>query len=155
MRHALWWCVGRSAGQCRGFGSGPDSCMRRTRRSTEMRQHELAKTPLGIVTLWYLGGAKHGFRYEGCAHHKKYKRAFFIVWKSVKNYPKLIIFEDFPDFALSSRRRMCGWNMAQRVAPPLDSETSVSELPESEVWGLGSEMRRNAIFSNPYDPKWA
>ena len=29
------------------------------------------------------------------------------------------------------------------------------ELLESEVRGPGSQMRRNAIFSNPDDPKWA
>ena len=143
----------RSAGQCRGFGSGPDSCMRRTRRSTDMRQRELAKTPLGIVTLGYLGGAKHGFRFGGCSVHIAYTRTFFIVLKSAENHPKLTVFELFPDFALSSRRRMCGWNLTQRIAPR-DSETSVSELLESEVWGPESRVRRYSIFSKFDDPKW-
>ena len=35
------------------------------------------------------------------------------------------------------------------------SKTIMLELLESGVWGPGSQMRRNAIFSNRDDPKWA
>ena len=73
--------------------------------------------------------------------------------KSAENHPKLIIFDLFPDFALSSRRRMCGWNSTQRI-DPLDSGTSMSELLESEVWGPECHVRRYSIFSKFDDPKW-
>ena len=76
--------------------------MRRTQWSNEMRQHELAETPLGIVTRGYLGGAKHGFRFGGCAVLKKNTCTFFIVLKSAKNHPKLIIFELFPIFCTTT-----------------------------------------------------
>ena len=36
---------------------------------------------------------------------------------------------------------------------PLDSETGMSELLESEVWGPGSRVRRYSIFSKFDDPK--
>ena len=39
--------------------------------------------------------------------------------------------------------------------PPAVSETKMLERLESEVWGLGNQMRPYTIFSNPDDPKWA
>ena len=53
-----------------------------------LRQYELAKFPLIIESLWYLGGSKNVFRSGGCMPSIVYMHTFFIVLKSTKNHQK-------------------------------------------------------------------